>query len=120
MTYRLGAILNAGFAPGPVSLAQAEAGGITAPGRTAPWMVIYVRAIGLQAGDETEMDLRGPGGASLAHARAQPLDRWKATWLSLIGKRQPAGGWPPGTYVADYKVWRQGKVVITRRFELKL
>lgn len=120
MTYRQGAVLNAGFATGPVSLEQAETGEIAAPGRTAPWMVIYVRSIGLQAGDETEMDLRGPDGASLAHARARPLDRWKATWLSLIGKRTPAGGWPPGVYVADYKVWRQGKVAITRRFELKL
>ena len=120
MSYRQGAILNAGFATGPVTLDQAEAGGIAPPSSDAPWIVPYVRSIGLQGGDIVELDLKGPGGVALAHSRAQPLDRWKATWLSFIGKRRPPDGWPPGVYVADYKVWRAGKVAITRRFEIRL
>lgn len=120
MSYRQGAVLNAGFAAGPVTLDQAEAGGIAPPSREAPWIAPYVRSIGLQAGDIVEMDLQGPGGVALAHSRAEPLNRWKATWLSFIGKRRPPTGWPPGVYVADYKVWRAGKVAITRRFEMRL
>lgn len=120
MSYRLGAILNAGFSAGTLTLDQAEAGGIAPPDRAAPWVVAYVRAIGLQAGDVTEMTLKSPDGATLATSRAAPLDRWKATWMTLIGKRQPPGGWAPGTYVADYRVLRGGKAVISRRFEVRI
>ena len=58
--------------------------------------------------------------ASLARSRAQPLDRWKAQWVTYVGKKAPVTGWTGGTYVADYRVWRQGKVAISRRFEIRL
>ncbi len=120
MTYRLGTVLNAGFAAGPVTGEQVEAGGIAVPGRSAPYIVAYVRSIGLQAGDEIELDLKGPDGASLARSRAPPLDRWKAQLVTFVGKKTPAAGWPAGAYSADYRVWRQGSVAVSRRFEIRL
>jgi hypothetical protein len=120
MTYRLGVVLNAGFAAGPVTPDQVEAGGIAPPGRSSPYIVAYARGIGLQAGDEIELELKDPNGVSLARSRAQPLDRWKAQWVTYVGKKAPVTGWTGGTYVADYRVWRQGKVAISRRFEIRL
>jgi len=120
MPYRSGAVLNAGFTGGQITMDQVEAGGVAAASATAPYLVAYVRAIALLPGDEVELDLKGPGGASLARSRAQPLVRWRAQDFILVGKRRPPAGWPKGVYVADYRVWRAGKVAISRRFELRL
>ena len=120
MTYKLGSVLNAGFAGGPVTQDQVETGGIAPPGQRAAAVVAYVRAIGLQAGDEIELELKGPDGARLAHSRAPPLDRWKAQWLTYVGKKAPAAGWPGGIYAAEYRILRRGKVAVSRRFELRL
>ena len=120
MTYKVGSVLNAGFAGGPVTQDQVETGGIAPPGRGAAAVVAYVRAIGLQVGDEIELELKGPDGASLAHSRAPPLDRWKAQWLTYVGKKTPAAGWPGGIYAAEYRILRRGKVAISRRVEVRL
>jgi hypothetical protein len=120
LTYKSGAVLNAGFATGPVGMDQVEAGGIPPPGRSAPYIVAWARGIALLAGDEIELELKAPDGASLARNRSPPLDRWKAQWLTYVGKKAPATGWPGGVYVADYRVWRQGKVAVSRRFETRL
>ncbi len=120
MTYKVGSVLNAGFAGGPVTQDQVETGGIAPPGQGAAAVVAYVRAIGLQAGDEIDLELKGPDGTSLARSRAPPLDRWKAQWLTYVGKKAPAAGWPGGIYAAEYRILRRGKVAISRRFELRL
>jgi hypothetical protein len=66
------------------------------------------------------LELKGPGGVVLARDRRPGLQRWRAQDLSLVGKRRPPTGWPGGPYTGDYRVWRQGKVALTRRLELKL
>ena len=48
------------------------------------------------------------------------LDRAKAQYLRMAGKKAQASGWPPGRYVATYTVRRGGKVVISRTFETTL
>lgn len=120
MAYRAGAILNAGFASaemGGDAVEQARAPAVTP---SSPLMVVYVRAIALRAGDSVELELKGPNGARLAQTRAAPLQRWRAQDVTYIGKRRPATGWPRGTYVADYRVWRDGKPALSRRIELRL
>lgn len=120
MTYRTGVVLNAGFTDTQIGMADIENGGLRPATASSPWLVAYVRAIALQPGDSVELDLKGPGGASLAQTRGQPLKAWRAQDFVLVGKRRPATGWAKGTYVADYKVWRAGRVAITRRLELRL
>ena len=120
MSYKSGVVLNAGFAAGPVTMEQVEAGGIAGPSRAAPYVVAYVRGITLQAGDVIVLELKGPDGVSLARSQLPPLDRWKAQHLAYVGKKLPPGGWKAGTYVADYEVLRQGKVALSRRFEVRL
>ena len=83
-------------------------------------MIFYVRAIGLLPGDEAELDLKAPDGTSLARVRRPPLANWRAQDFNLVGKRRPPAGWPQGTYVADFRVWRGGKVALSRRLELRL
>lgn len=120
MSYRRGLVLNAGFTDGPVTNEDVEDGRLRAASATSPLLVAYVRAIALLPGDSVELDLKGPDGASLAQSRGAPLVRWRAQDLLYVGKRRPATGWPPGIYVADYKVWRGGRVAIAHRMQIRL
>lgn len=120
MSYRTSAVLNAGFTNAQITMGDLENGGLPAFDANAPWLIAYFRGITLQAGDEVEIDLRGPDGASLAHDRAKPFQTWRAQQLNLVGKRRPAIGWPRGLYVADYRIWRAGKVALSRRIEVRV
>ena len=119
LPYRPGAVLNAGFSRGPVSMADVEAGAVAAPGPEQPYLVAYARAIALLPGDVVEMRLTGPKGAALATARQPPLDRWKAQTLTYIGKKRPVSGWPAGVYAAEVRILRKGAVTASRRTQLR-
>lgn len=120
LAYRAGAVLNAGFADAQVAMQAVENGTIRSATADSPALVAYVRAIGLLPGDVVELELKGPGAASLARAQRPPLERWRAQDLVFVGKRRPQTGWPRGAYTADYRVLRNGKAAITRRIELRL
>ncbi|MBP6877987.1 MAG: M23 family metallopeptidase [Phenylobacterium sp.] len=115
MAYKAGAVLNAGFAADAVDMAAIEAGGI-APPTTRTGLVAYVRAINLQGGDVQELTLAAPDGRVLVSSAQPALDRAKAQYMVIAGKRAQAAGWPPGRYVATYVVRRGGKAVISRTF----
>lgn len=119
MAYKRGVVLNAGFAAGPVSLEAVEAGSGSAPGAEAPALVAFVRAIGLEGGDQLELVLQGPAGQVLAQNRAT-LDRDKAQWMIFTGARRPPAGWPHGTYAAKYGVRRAGKSVLAHEAEITM
>ena len=120
LAYRPGSVLNAGFATGPVRMEAIEAGeaGRETPTTDAPALVAFVRAIGLKGGDEQVLTLFGPDGKAMAENKAPPLDRDKAQWMMFAGKKQPAGGFPAGTYRAVYQVMRDGKLAIEQRYEV--
>jgi murein DD-endopeptidase MepM/ murein hydrolase activator NlpD len=120
LAYKQGAVLNAGFAGGPVKMDDVEAGGVAAPGPDAPYLVAYGRGIDLQAGDVVALELRGPSGAVLAKQSLPPLDNAKAQHIAYIGVKRPATGWAPGVYKARYTVLRQGKPALSRAFETRL
>lgn len=120
MSYRAGAVLNAGFTDAAITMEQLEAGGLRGVTAASPLLVAYARGIALLPGDSVELELKGPDGATLAKSRGEPLQRWRAQDLIYVGKRRPASGWPPGVYAADYRVWRQGKVALSRRVQVKL
>jgi hypothetical protein len=120
MRYKAGAILNAGFAGEPVSMEKVEAGGVAAPAAASPYVVAYARAIELEVGDQVEIAMTGPGGASLANSATPPLDHDKAQYVSFVGKKRPAAGWPHGVYTAEVRVRRAGAIVLTRRAQTTL
>jgi hypothetical protein len=118
--YHAGAVLNAGFTAAQLSMEDLENGALPPATATSPALVAYVRAIALLPGDVVELQLKGPDGVVLAQARREPLARWRAQDLVFVGKRRPPGGWPAGVYTADYRVLRQGKTALNRRFQLRL
>ncbi|CAN7168135.1 M23 family metallopeptidase [Phenylobacterium sp. LjRoot225] len=120
LTYKAGVILNSGFAAGPVTNETIEAGGIAALTSAAPALVAYMRVSEPQQGDELELTLRGPDGATLASNRMAPLDRDKAQYFAMLGRKRPPTGWKPGRYSAELKVWRAGKVALQKRIETRL
>lgn len=120
MSYRAGAILNAGFAGAPVTMQDVENGGVAPPAAGSAYVVAYARAIELEIGDTVEIALTGPDGAALARATTQPLDHDKAQYISFVGKKRPAVGWPHGVYTAQVRVHRKGAVVLERRMQTTL
>lgn len=117
LPYEPSAVLNVGFATGPVTSEAVESGEVgAAPGADAPALVAFARAIGLRAGDVGEIALKDPSGAVLAEKKAEPLDRPKAQVLLFVGRRRPPSGWAKGAYQATYTVRRDGRIVLERSF----
>lgn len=122
VAYRRGAVLLAGFAAGPVTLASVQEAGEAPqprPARDRP-LVAFVEAIGLEAGDVQRVRVVAPGGAVIAENMAAPLDRAKAQWVIFAGKKAPPGGWPAGEYRASYELLRGGKPATARSFSIRL
>jgi hypothetical protein len=120
MAYRAGAILNAGFTEAQIKQEDLEEGRVPPFTAASPWLIVYGRGIALLPGDEIELELKGPDGRTLAQSRRPPLAHWRAQEFTYIGKRRPPIGWAKGHYTADYRVWRQGKVALSRRLEVVL
>jgi hypothetical protein len=120
MAYKTGAILNAGLAGGPLSMDAVEAGDVPAVSPSAPAIVAYFRAIEVDKGDVLEATLNGPGGGLLATGKSPPLDRDKAQYFYMAGRKRPPAGWSKGTYTGELKVWRGGKVVMSRQVTARL
>ena len=92
------AILNTGFSAAPVTMDGIEQATLPAPTRGAAALIVFVRAIGLDAGDRVTVRLSGPDGREIAAQTGEPLPRAKAQWLVFAGRRRPVDGWPPGRY----------------------
>jgi hypothetical protein len=120
LAYRRGAILNVGFVGAPIAPAAVEDGALPAAGPAAPFLVAYVRALNLEAGDVLELVIRGPDGVVVVADQRAPLDHAKADFTMTLGKRRPPAGWKPGVYVATYSVVRGGLLAITRTFQTRL
>jgi murein DD-endopeptidase MepM/ murein hydrolase activator NlpD len=120
MSYKSGAVLNAGFSSGAITPDALEAGTIPAAGGASPALVAYVRAIDLEQGDEQLLVLKDPSGAVLAQSKLPPLAGSKAQYLMYVGKPRPAAGWTSGLYSASYTVLRAGKAAVSRSFQIKL
>ena len=120
MQYRPGEIIDYGFAGITPTMELIESGEIgkhpIAPGSDA--LVAYVRAIGLQAGDQQSLAVQGPGGTSMPTNNLPALDRDKAQFLVIAGKKRTEAAWPPGRYIATYRVTRDGAEVLKKTFDV--
>ncbi|WP_091742044.1 M23 family metallopeptidase [Phenylobacterium immobile] len=117
LTYKAGAVLNTGFADGPVDFRKIDAG-VTRPGPPSKAIVAYARAINLEAGDQTRVTLTGPQGLTKANNGIVP--RAQAQNLLFTGLPRPVNGWPAGRYVGRFQVTRAGRTVLDQRFEMAL
>lgn len=114
-------IVGFGLAGGAVRIAEAETGALAdfAPDRQSPALVGWGLAINLKTGDALKVSLAGPKG-SLAENDMRMKKR-RAVQLAFSGRKRPRGGWPPGTYLVEAKVERDGSVIAQaeRRFEVE-
>ena len=118
LAYRVPQVINAGFAPAPVTMDDVESGRAEAdkPASQGAALIAFVRTIGLSAGDVQAIAVLSPNGLLLASSRAAPLDHDKAQWMMFAGKKNAGAGFAPGTYKARYTVERAGHVVLERNF----
>jgi hypothetical protein len=122
LSYRPSAVLNTGFANGPVTMEQVEAGdgANLRPDKDATALVAFVRAVGLRRGDVQRLAITGPDGGTIVDQTETPLERDKAQFLFFAGKRRPAEGLKAGRYRAVYVVTRDGRIVLERTFDISL
>lgn len=120
--YRRGEVINSGFAGNAFTMAQIESGEVKRmpPSASSPALVAYVRAIGLEADDVLELSIVAPDGKPFAQQRPPPLDRSKAQFFTMVGKKRGQTPWPAGTYTARYHVLRDGKSVLEKSFTFDL
>jgi hypothetical protein len=121
MQYRPGEIVDYGFAGIAPTMELIESGEIgkhpVTPDSDA--LVAYVRIIGLQAGDQQFLVVQGPGGASVSANNLPALDRDKAQFLVIAGKKRTEAAWPAGRYAATYRVIRDGAEVLRKTFDIE-
>ncbi len=112
------AVLLRGFADGPVTGAEVDAGTV-ADRRPSPTsaVVAWVRAIGLEAGDVPHLMVTGPDGAVLAETKPAPLDRAKAQYDLFVGRKAVPG---PGLYAARLVVRNGERTVLEDRFTVEI
>lgn len=121
MQYRPREIIDYGFAGIAPTMELIEAGEIARHSVTSnsDALVAYVRAIGLQAGDQQTLAVQGPTGASFATNNLAALDRDKAQFLVIAGKKRTEAAWPAGRYTATYRVTREGAEVLQKTFDIE-
>jgi hypothetical protein len=120
VAYRTRILLNLGFANRILSMDDVENGNLENFAFTgdSPVLVAHVRMIGLERGDRPKLVLRGPNGSILVQSNLNPLDRPKAQFLTLVGRKRPVTGWLQGRYEAEYSVMRDGESVFEERFAI--
>jgi len=120
LKYRSGEVLNSGFSDTVVTMERVEDGRIDPPSLKSIFIVGYVRAIHLRAGDQLVLTLIGPSGKVETSRTMDPLDRDEAQMLTYVGMRRPVQGWAPGLYRGFYQVLRKGQEVTVSTFITKL
>jgi murein DD-endopeptidase MepM/ murein hydrolase activator NlpD len=120
MAYKTGVVLNAGFAGQAVTVEALDAGGVPPPNSASPYVTAYVRVLNLQKADVSQLVIKGPDGAELVSQKLDPLAKDRAVEFMMIGKKRPAQGWARGVYAATYRVYRQGKVAVSKDLALRL
>jgi hypothetical protein len=83
-------------------------------------LVAYVRAIGLQQGDQQNLTLRAPDGTVLSEYKAAVLDRDKAQYFVASGRKRKEPAWAQGVYTASYLVRRNNEDLLRKVFEIRL
>ena len=115
-------LTHIGFAPDRPSWDQVQNGdldGAELPA-TAPALILWLDAFGIAAGDRVSWKIAGPDG-SLVFEDSRGEPKPQARSFRFNGKRQPAGGWPPGSYTGTVTIEREGapRQEMTRTVELR-
>ena len=85
----------------------------------APAVVAWAFFYGLRTGDEIAQTLTAPSGEVIASS-LHVMDRNRAQQYRAVGRRRPAEGWPPGTYIARSVLNRAGKALAEAETRLEI
>ena len=120
--YRPREVLNAGFSGVPATKNLIESGEVLKHPATpdSEALVAYVRAIGLQKGDQQILTIQDPAGAAISEYNAPALESDKAQYLISSGRKRRESPWPQGTYTATYRVTRSDADVLRETFKVQL
>ena len=121
MPYETSFVLETGFAGNAVTTDALEQGhsSITPASATSPALVFYARVINMLKGDQLRFTVTGPSGFDLANT-TDGLDRNKATWVAIAGRKRSGVSWAKGRYEGKVEVLRGGQVVRTATGSLQL
>jgi murein DD-endopeptidase MepM/ murein hydrolase activator NlpD len=123
LAYRPGGVLALGFTGVAPKLSEIEDGRHHNQrlAATAKALVFWSHAFGLRKGDIEILRVRDPEGRVVVEKEAPPFPRDKATYFRYVGRRLKAAAWPPGTYVGEYRLMREGEVVVraVRKVEVR-
>lgn len=73
--------------------------------KTAPTLFFWANYFGMEAGDRQVLRIVGPDGKVIANFD-QKAEKGKILMFRYIGVKAPAGGFPPGTYRAEFQLLR--------------
>lgn len=121
MQYRTREVLNYGFADIPLTMDLIESGELArnSISSESAAVVAYVRAIGLQAGDQQILTVQSPDGSVLSEYRPPALDHDKAQSFISAGRKRREATWVTGIYAAEYRVMRDGVEVLRKVFKVE-
>ncbi len=114
-------LFQAGFSDQAVSRQLLDDGGLPSATAHGEALVAYATLIHLEAGDVFTLTLTGPAGFRQVVANTEPMDRFKAQYYQMAGRRLTAERWPPGVYRATARVTDAvGQSVLEESWELVL
>ena len=119
VTYEPVVLIAAGLAGLVPSKEVAERGdlGAFALSPTMPVLAMWVRAMGIEAGDELTVRVVGPDGKAVFES-TQKADKRQAAWFAFAARKRPADGlWPKGAYHGEAILARGGKAAVTRTIQ---
>jgi hypothetical protein len=122
LSYQAREILNNGFSDALPTMELIESGDIKnrPPDRQSGALAAYVRVIGLQKGDAQALTIHGPDGSVFSEHAAPALESNKAQYFISSGRNRRVSAWPQGTYVATYRVTRNGAELLRKAFDIKV
>jgi hypothetical protein len=110
LAYQDAAIIQTGFADRRVEPADMEQGAVSEPRPDSAALVFYARLINLRSQDRLRFSVEGPGDFKVA-SESEPMDRAKAQYVGVAGKKLTARSWPAGVYRGRVQVIRGGAVL---------
>ncbi len=73
---------------------------------SSPALVLWIDALGVQAGDVEAVTIRGPSSELILTAQKE-IVKPALSWFSFFGKKRPSSGWATGKYHATYRLMRR-------------
>jgi len=114
LPYQPTGLVRAGFSTRPPEIPEIWEGEFsdTQLAANVPALIFWVQSYGVEAGDMEEMRLWDPSGKAVINEQ-KTRDRSNRVYLGFVGKRvRPEAPLQPGTWRGEYRLTRQGKVLI--------